>query len=738
MTSWGDANASSIDDIARRLSINSDNSISWFDEVAIPSLQVADELIPEALHSHVSDLLYTAYYVYGVPRPISALKNDSPVLSSNAGFVQDLMSSYRGGSSWLPAFEEESDSDLTLWGVRYVKPELYSDDHSRYLPTALPMRSPGYVLFVGECGPGRQASADARSTRVYWNVSRAGALELVSSLTELLNAQKEPFQFKIAHSAATWPERADVGVLYLPADRLTARWDAIISVYEKIHTEIRAWCPAFTRRIAPGLAIADDPPGGLSFGQTVARVLAQGLYDDHAERGERSTRETRADQMREALAASGRDVTRVHLNLGSEELELDLPPDPLPVNRRFSKPGTVSQASREAVEERVTVVADVLARHAITAGSRCTWLTRKADSADSHALESTGPELYDGLSGIALFLAHAYAVIGKEQYADLAEMSALNTIDNLRQVGHHHGLYGGRTGAAAAVNTVGRTLGRPGLQAAGLAYLLDEGDDDTHDDVPRHDLIYGISGSVLSYCWAACVAGSGRSRRSLLDRADGLAALLVSDLAERSGRQVGLPGLAHGPSSSVLALSVLGRLRGGVARLDDAVASAADHERAAYDAERENWPGGPSGASESRFNWCYGAPGIAIARLACLGRVASAASDLEIAVRRVNEVGVHFLGRAADPSACHGKLSIAGVIDLVQRTSDSVVDVGLKNQLLDEALDHYGDERVARLSPGLMAGAAGSGLAGLRECRPDTVCSPLFPMVPFLGKDFDG
>jgi hypothetical protein len=39
----------------------------------------------------------------------------------------------------------------------------------------------------------------------------------------------------------------------------------------------------FTKPLAPGLGLAEDPGGGLSFGQSRCRVVAEGLYRCQAE-----------------------------------------------------------------------------------------------------------------------------------------------------------------------------------------------------------------------------------------------------------------------------------------------------------------------------------------------------------------------------------------------------------------------------------------------------------------------
>lgn len=719
------ANLAVVEAIAEHIRITQDEGISWFGEVAAPPPQVTGELVSDALESHVADILYTACYVYGAPRPISTTRNDLPILSSNAHFVRKLIRAYRGADRWLPYFEGESDTTVTLWGVRYLKPEVYSDDPSRHLPTMLPMRSPGYVLFIGDRGPRDPATINDGTVRIYWNVTSSGAPVLVKRLTDALNNQREPFQFKVAHNASFWPERADIAVLYLTLNQLVARWDTIVSVHEQIQADARPWTPAFTRPIADGLAIADDPPGGLSFGQTITRILARGIREDHARYGDRSSHTTRVEHMAAALIAAGRGLESAHLNPGGAEPRLAAITRYQSVARCSGGP---LQTRRRHPSDPARVIADLIVDHAVVADGRCTWLARRSDIAGSPVLESSGSELYDGTSGIALFLAHAGDLQDRPRVAEMAAIAAHSSLDGLSSVEHYHGLYGGRVGAAASVVAVGRTLDDASLRDAGTSYLLEAAAPAADDDAQLHDLIYGVSGTVLSYCWAALEAGT-RARRELLKRAERLAERLHAVPRDA------LPGLAHGLSSSALALSVLGRMSGASGTWAYAVEAAVEQERRFYNPQTQNWPGGPSGVSESRFNWCYGAPGIAIARLIAGERFDNPESDLVAAVAATAKAANDFLGPAADPSTCHGKLAIVGVLELMRGLGWQPVDNPSTNRLLDEALDHYSQTDVVRRAPGLMNGAAGAGLAALRKSHPGQVRSPLLPLLPMFRED---
>jgi hypothetical protein len=110
--------------------------------------------------------------------------------------------------------------------------------------------------------------------RFFWNVSAEGAPRLVEALTRELNRFRIPFRFKCNRRASDYPRR-DAAVLYFHS-----RYYPITAlVAESIHSLIRPWLypgtPLFTKRMAQGLAFAEDP--GESFGENRTKILAAAM-----------------------------------------------------------------------------------------------------------------------------------------------------------------------------------------------------------------------------------------------------------------------------------------------------------------------------------------------------------------------------------------------------------------------------------------------------------------------------
>ncbi|MFT3876837.1 MAG: T3SS effector HopA1 family protein [Propioniciclava sp.] len=117
---------------------------------------------------------------------------------------------------------------------------------------------------------------DRRSTppglvRVYFAARLAQAPELVARVTGVLVRSAEPWAFKIGVDAATLA-RADAAVAYLP----TGAWDAVAPLLVPACADLlRPAVPPLTSPVAPGIGLADDPGGELSFGESRCRLLAR-------------------------------------------------------------------------------------------------------------------------------------------------------------------------------------------------------------------------------------------------------------------------------------------------------------------------------------------------------------------------------------------------------------------------------------------------------------------------------
>ncbi|MBV9928772.1 MAG: hypothetical protein JOZ96_27400 [Acidobacteria bacterium] len=138
---------------------------------------------------------------------------------------------------------------------------------------------PGFYFAFGEAEEGGPDNFSL--VRFYWNVRAEGAVPLARAVTRGLNRFQVPFRFKCLTSSAFYV-RSDAAVLYVDKRfyRVTAR--VLEAVYEEVARHLRREAPLFTKPLADGLALAEEPYTGESFGMQRCRILAEGLLGAHA------------------------------------------------------------------------------------------------------------------------------------------------------------------------------------------------------------------------------------------------------------------------------------------------------------------------------------------------------------------------------------------------------------------------------------------------------------------------
>jgi lantibiotic modifying enzyme len=205
-----------------------------------------------------------------------------------------------------------------------------------------------------------------------------------------------------------------------------------------------------------------------------------------------------------------------------------------------------------------------------------------------------------------------------------------------------------------------------------------------------------------------------------------------------------LAGFSHGAAGIAWALLQLYRLTG-EERFRTTALQAEAYERSLFSRENENWPdlrkldtpGQATDGDHYSFmtTWCYGAPGIGLARLSSIEHVDGAAIRAEIDTSLKTTMSQGF---GLNHSLCHGDL---GNLELLLQAS-SVLDkpqwgfqVERTAAMILDSFDRYGwlcgnPQRVE--SPGLMTGLAGIGYGLLRLAEPSRVPSVLVLAPPWL------
>ena len=131
-----------------------------------------------------------------------------------------------------------------------------------------------------------------------------------------LNRFQIPFRFKCATAREQY-DRTDAAVLYVGKPYFRITTDLLLDAHPEVHEVLKHEVPFFTRRIAPGLALAEDPLSGESFGQHRCRVFAETVWNCYL-RGDQSP-EGRLQEFRRLLGENGVEPDHPHLRAGSVE-----------------------------------------------------------------------------------------------------------------------------------------------------------------------------------------------------------------------------------------------------------------------------------------------------------------------------------------------------------------------------------------------------------------------------------
>jgi type 2 lantibiotic biosynthesis protein LanM len=385
-------------------------------------------------------------------------------------------------------------------------------------------------------------------------------------------------------------------------------------------------------------------------------------------------------------------------------------------------------------------IAAELAQPAIRRGRSAAWigLDWLGDS-EVFQLVCLGPDLYNGATGIALFLAAHGAVRGHAPSAELAVAGLAHIRRNLNS--RSAARFARSLGIGAATGLGSIVYGLCVIaKCAGNAALLQEAEgaarlftDELIAADKQLDVMGGAAGAILALLRVhrdtqsdVALARAIRCGEHLLaqDR--------LGEARHRSwiGQGFGgspLNGMSHGASGFAYALASLAAASGRE-QFADAAAECIAFEDQTYDPARHNWPDlRVAGQAAWPCQWCHGAPGIGLARLATGRRIgrnaalgaklggARAATDIANAVESVKQAwpgqldtlccgtlgGIEFLCEAADRAGAFN--------DLAARRLAAVLANAAANG------DYRWNSGKRQFNLGLFRGLAGVGYTALRR-----------------------
>ena len=390
-----------------------------------------------------------------------------------------------------------------------------------------------------------------------------------------------------------------------------------------------------------------------------------------------------------------------------------------------------------------------LVRDAVWSGDRCSWMVWTKEpvaGAFRSVYRSAALDLYQGVSGIALFLAYLSGITQDRAQRETVDGALRQIAWQLRHVRpEQFGFYSGGIGAAYALCSIGARFASEQWIQTGL------------DEVDRVsgqasvgnqlDLLSGSAGAILALLKLA----QRFDRPRLLDRTETFAAA-IETAAVRSdtgtswpmhaGETRHLTGLSHGTSGMALALLELNHRRPNPAWLALAL-SALQYERNLFDPRQRNWPdfrtfpGVPQNGPTYPVAWCHGSTGIGLSRLrirellpadpALLPEIDAALSGAILAL--------NGSGAGADFTLCHGATGNGELLLSIGQSFGHADAVAASHKVGDLGISLFQTPSIpwacgvpdAGETPALMTGIAGIGLYYLRLFDPSAAPSVLMP-----------
>ncbi|MDJ0737397.1 MAG: T3SS effector HopA1 family protein [Nostocaceae cyanobacterium] len=308
--------------------------------------KMPEQMQQKYLSLQLRSFLYSFYYNGSMQNSLTSNEKENGVpldLENNAilgvdvGFYERLHTSNSGtgyfDSGWS-ILKEETDGSLavTKGGLRlHIQRDKHLQPQQRTatIGDLVAIKKPknlvqnGFYMAVGNLGSNRPDYLESKSVlvRVYFNLSPEGAVAVMANLTQKLNDIGVYFSFKVLYNPKDY-QRHDSGVLYFDRRDYQPVKEILSVVYRENQQHFKSDIPLFTKQLAPGLALAEEPDQKFtsveSFGMNRCQIIANGLLSAW-NKGDNSP-EARMEAIEEQFTLLGISLHRTHLNVNSEDI----------------------------------------------------------------------------------------------------------------------------------------------------------------------------------------------------------------------------------------------------------------------------------------------------------------------------------------------------------------------------------------------------------------------------------
>jgi HopA1 effector protein family len=274
---------------------------------------LSPELQEKYLSGQLRDFLYAVYYngswksnlavIDPSPEQLTQPRNlpdweNNTFLGMDAQFYDQIDRANCGGGFYDPGWQIISEEDDGILKISKYELSLYIDrayylqpsEHHALVGSIVSVKMPhnliqnGFYIAVSNAGGLDRSLAvvDSSIVRVYFNITADGAIALMSAMTTGLNLAKVPFHFKVLYNPTDY-NRYDPGVLYIQRGHYPTVHLLLQNIYPQYQQYFRSQIPLFTKQIAPGLAIAEEPDRKFgeseSFGLNRCQIVANALIE---------------------------------------------------------------------------------------------------------------------------------------------------------------------------------------------------------------------------------------------------------------------------------------------------------------------------------------------------------------------------------------------------------------------------------------------------------------------------
>jgi hypothetical protein len=276
--------------------------------------------------SQLRDVLYSNCFCTKYPHGPFAAGSENDTL------VLDLSAANTGQDRWVPGWEilsvaangrvraRKNDWERDFWPGEFLSVEgpgvapRAGMNVSAYFPKESAVMQPGFYFAFGNTE--EEIYGYGEVVRFYWAIQDGGAAELTRYLTARLNRFQVPFRFKLPLQRYSY-NRLDAAVLYVNKRFYQISALLVAEAHETVRRTLWPDNPLFTKTLAPGLGLAEDPDTGESFGMHRCRIFSEGVWSAHAS-GQHGSYE-RLTEVERRFQTYGISLERPYLNHGSAD-----------------------------------------------------------------------------------------------------------------------------------------------------------------------------------------------------------------------------------------------------------------------------------------------------------------------------------------------------------------------------------------------------------------------------------